>query len=267
MINTTILYSTTSFIRQIVVEYTISQIVSAAAMLGILWYFYANNGPLPAKARDIQGLGVLVLLPLGVKLIFLYLIICYVCTIYYTTSSSRTVREAIKSRTSPLLHQTTVQLPVEGWSIDVEFSLNRPHVKFLNDKFDFAQGLDKSLAGFNRSGEVFMEITINPSAPVWDTDVLLKSSEHDNGVWDARFKVIHREHCIISVYEFALTQKSICLSLEEILLQLRKGGAGGVAWLIETPTFTNFTKFVQQELVPKRRTDDVPEGFWKVRNE
>ncbi|KAJ4490681.1 hypothetical protein J3R30DRAFT_121130 [Lentinula aciculospora] len=276
MINTTMLYSTTSFIHQILVEYSVSQIVSAAAMLGILWYFYANDGPLLAKARDIQGLGVLVLLPLGVKLIFLYLIICYVCAIYYTTSSSQTVGKGhgistkipgtsdarpIKRRNSPLLHQTTIQLPVEGWSIGVEFSLNSPHVKFLNYEFDFAKGLDKSLAKSNRSGEVLVEFTVDSPAIVWPTDVHLKSQDKPEG-WDARLKIIHKEHRAISVYEFALTYACIRLSLKEIPPQLRKGGAGGQAWLIDAPNFTDFQNFIREALAPKRSIEDIPIGFF-----
>ncbi|KAJ4501070.1 hypothetical protein C8R41DRAFT_807998 [Lentinula lateritia] len=148
----------TPFVRRILDEHPISQIVSVLGMVIIVWYLYAGDGPLLHRARDIQGVGVLVMLPLGFKFILLYLLLCYVRTIYYAIPSSPPsdshrissatgilptarnppCKSRVKKSILPLPVQ--IELPVEGWSITVRFSSSQPHVR-LSYNFKFGKEL------------------------------------------------------------------------------------------------------------------------------
>ncbi|KAJ3846106.1 hypothetical protein EV368DRAFT_89549 [Lentinula lateritia] len=268
----------TPFVRRILDEHPISQIVSGVSMIIIVWYLYAGDGPLLHRARDIQGAGVLVMLPLGFKVILLYLLFCYVCTVFYAIPPSPPSNDdhgasfvkilqtaetpPYRIKKSILAQQVKIRLPVEGWSIDVEFSSSRPHVRFPKYHFDFENQLDQTLRLTNRSGQVFVEFAINPVNIDWNTDTFLRFP-HDNRQWDARLKVIHKEHRAISIYEFALTHASIRLPLHIIPQQFRKGGSDGNAWLIviDIPKFADFQNFIKRTLAPERSMEDIPKGF------
>ena len=83
---TILLLFDTPFVRQILDEHPISQIVSVVGIVTIVWYLYAGEGPLLHRARDTQGAGIFVMLPLGFKAILLYILFCYVC--YYAIPPS-----------------------------------------------------------------------------------------------------------------------------------------------------------------------------------
>ncbi|KAJ3864680.1 hypothetical protein EV359DRAFT_63776 [Lentinula novae-zelandiae] len=266
----------TPFVHRILDKHPVSQIVSVVSMVIIVWYLYAGDDPLRHRARDIQIAGVLVVLPLGFRFILLYLLFCYVCTIFYAippsppsndrhgASSVRVLQTAeappYRIKKSILPQQVKIRLPVEGWSIDVEFSSSRPHVRFPKYHFDFEKQLDQTLGVINRSGQVFVEYAINPVNISWNTDTFLRFPD-DNRQWDARLKVIHKEHRAISIYEFALTHASIRLPIHIIPKQFRKGGADGNAWSIDVPKFADFQNFVKDALAPERSTEDTPLGF------
>ncbi|KAJ3886283.1 hypothetical protein GG344DRAFT_81856 [Lentinula edodes] len=266
----------TPFVHRILDKHPVSQIVSVVSMVIIVWYLYAGDGPLRHRARDIQIAGVLVVLPLGFKFILLYLLFCYVCTIFYAIPPSppsndrhgaysvRVLQTAeappYRIKKSILPQQVKIRLPVEGWSIDVEFSSSRPHVRFPKYHFDFEKQLDQTLGVINRSGQVFVEFAINPVNISWNTDTFLRFPD-DNRQWDARLKVIHKEHRAISIYEFALTHASIRLPLHIIPQQFRKGGADGNAWLIDIPRFADLQNFIKRTLAPERSVEDIPIGF------
>ncbi|KAJ3796373.1 hypothetical protein GGU11DRAFT_144828 [Lentinula aff. detonsa] len=252
------------------------QIISTAAMLAILWVLFAGDGALLARARDVQGLGVFVLLPFGFKVTFIYFLLYVVCTTYGATpplpsQSPDPEYRAMLPETDPddywapppptrsmsSLRPHTIQLPVRGWSIDVKFSLESPHVVFEKYHFIFSKQLDKNLAVLGRSGTVRTEYIINPTC-IGDPDALYDS-------WCAKLKVIHERDRAISVYEFALTPVSISLPLEKIPVQFRnlKGGAGGNGWLIKVPNLTDLHTFLDKKgtLHPIRQTVNIPQGF------
>ncbi|KAJ3715278.1 hypothetical protein DFJ43DRAFT_1102269 [Lentinula guzmanii] len=154
-------YFTTSFAfaRHILDDHP-AQTVSIAAMLVIVSLLYANDGPLVARA---QGLGVVVLLPFGFKVTFIYFLVYIVCASYRATppsthTTSDPARQAV-SETAPdtdwrpmtptlgkrYLRPLTIQLSVNGWSIDVNFSLERPHVVFGDYHIDFARWVNPNL--------------------------------------------------------------------------------------------------------------------------
>ncbi|KAJ3919563.1 hypothetical protein F5877DRAFT_77961 [Lentinula edodes] len=270
---TILLLFDTPFVRQILDEHPISQIVSVVGIVTIVWYLYAGEGPLLHRARDIQGAGIFVMLPLGFKAILLYILFCYVCTIFYAypvSPPSNNKTSLVKARHSAEITphserrikspQHTIPLPVEGWSITVQFSLSRPHVRFLDYHFKFEEQLDQTLGKTNRSGQVFVEFVVNPVNNSWNTDAFLRFPYNDRP-WDARLKVIHKEHRATSTYEFALTYALIRLPPPIIPQQFRKGGADGEAWLVDTPNFIDFQNFVKRALVPERSTEDTPLGF------
>ncbi|KAJ3872433.1 hypothetical protein F5051DRAFT_433017 [Lentinula edodes] len=242
-------------------------IVSVVGIVTIVWYLYAGEGPLLHRARDIQGAGIFVMLPLGFKAILLYILFCYVC--YYAippslvpsnsrrTSSAKVPHTAGNSPSknrvkNPMLPQKAeIELPVEGWSIAVEFSSNRPHVKFLDYNFSFAKELNTNLERYTRSGTVQVEITVKPANGSSENSNFVLQCGH--GQWDAQFKITHREHRVIFVYEFALTQVWICLPVTaKIPPQLRECRAGGEAWLIDIPKLADFQSLVKRNSDPER---------------
>ncbi|KAJ3997372.1 hypothetical protein F5050DRAFT_1711354 [Lentinula boryana] len=248
------------------------QIISTAAMLAILWVLIAGDGALLARARDVQGLGVFVLLPFGFKVTFIYFLLYVVCTTYGATpplpsQSPDPEYRAVLPETDPddhwapptrsmsSLRPQTIQLPVRGWSIDVKFSLESPHVVLEEYHFNFAEELDKNLAIPGRSGTVDIEYTVNP------TDNRELESDLLFDKWDARLKIIHRQHRRISIYEFTLTQVSIPLPIDKIPPQLRKGGAGGNRWSIKAPDFPQFRDFVQGALKPEQQVVSTTGNF------
>ncbi|KAJ3860401.1 hypothetical protein EV359DRAFT_67362 [Lentinula novae-zelandiae] len=263
------------FVRRLLDEHPISQIVSVVGVVTIVWYLYAGEGPLLNRARDIQGAGIFVMLPLGFKAILLYILFCYVY--YYAIppslvpSNNRRISSAkvphtagnspTKSRVkNPVLPQKAeIELPVEGWSIAVEFSSSRPHVKFLDYKFSFAKELNTNLERYTRSGTVQVEIAVKPTKGSSENSNFVLRCGH--GQWDAQFKIIHREHRVIFVYEFALTQVWICLPVAKIPPQLRECRAGGEAWQVDIPKLADFQSLVKRNLAPERCLEDIHIGF------
>ncbi|KAJ3981563.1 hypothetical protein F5890DRAFT_1615139 [Lentinula detonsa] len=250
--------------------------VSIAAMLVIVSLLYANDGPLVARA---QGLGVVVLLPFGFKVTFIYFLFYIVCATCRATPPPRTsdpARQAV-SETAPdtdwrpttlgrrYLRPLTIQLPVNGWSIDVNFSLKSPHVVFGNYHIDFARWLNPNLEKHfrTRASRVFIDYTMYPTNKGLSRGEILDI----NGCWDARFKIKYHEHRAISVYEFALTQVYVSLDVEDIPSQFRKGGAGGQSWHIEVPKFSEFQRFVQKTLCPERKTEDIAGDFEEIESD
>ncbi|KAJ3793858.1 hypothetical protein GGU11DRAFT_748527 [Lentinula aff. detonsa] len=270
-------YFTTSFAfaRHILDDHP-AQTVSIAAMLVIVSLLYANDGPFVARA---QGLGVVVLLPFGFKVTFIYFLVYIVCASYRatppSTHTSDPARQAV-SETAPdtdwrpmtptlgkrYLRPLTIQLSVNGWSIDVNFSLERPHVVFGDYHIDFARWVNPNLEKHFRTqaSRVFTEFTVNPS---WDLNT--STVRYNKRNWDAQFKVKYHEHRAISVYEFSLTQEQIALPLKAIPPQFRRGGAGGLeSWYIKAPSFFEFQRFVRNALCPERMMDDIHGDFEEI---
>ncbi|KAJ3997389.1 hypothetical protein F5050DRAFT_1752789, partial [Lentinula boryana] len=257
------------FVRHILDDHPV-QTVSIAAMLVIVSLVYANDSSLLVGA---QGLGVLFMLPFGFKVTFIYFLVYIVCTTYRATPPSHTsdpVNQAVPEtalntdwRPPTLdrryLRPLTIQLSVNGWSIDVNFSLTqRPHVVFGDYHIDFSRWLNPNLEKHfrTRASRVFIEFTVNPT---WDLNT--GTVKYNRRNWDAQFKIIYHEHRAKSVYEFLLTQEQIALPLKAIPPQFRKGGAGGQSWYIKAPSFSEFQRFVRTALHPERMMDDIHGEF------
>ncbi|KAJ3746088.1 hypothetical protein DFH05DRAFT_909942 [Lentinula detonsa] len=267
-----------AFIRHILDDHPV-QTVSIAAMLVIqvVSLLYANDSFLLVGA---QGLAVLFLLPFGFKLTFIYFLFYIVCATCRATPPPRTsdpARQAV-SETAPdtdwrpmtptlgrrYLRPLTIQLQLaKGWSIDVHFSLEVPHVVFGNYHIDYARWLNQNLEKQFRpwSSQVSIEFIVNPADRTWDTDTFLSHGEHG---CDARFKLRYHEHRAKSVYEFALTQELVPLPLEAIPPQFRKGGAGGQSWHIKAPSFSEFQRFLKKALYPERKIEDIPGDYEEI---
>ncbi|KAJ3793855.1 hypothetical protein GGU11DRAFT_798258 [Lentinula aff. detonsa] len=242
-------------------------------MLVIASLLFANDSSLLVGA---QGLGVLFLLPFGFKVTFIYFLFYIVCATYRATPPSR-ISDPVRQTVSETAFTTcwrpptlgrrylrplTIQLSVKGWSIDVHFSLEVPHVVFGNYHIDHARWLNQNLGKHfrPRNSPVSIEVIINPADRTWDTYFF----NHGEEGCDVRFKIKYHEHRAKSVYEFALTQEQITLPLEAIPPQFRQGGAGGQSWFIKAPSFSEFQRFLKNALNPQRMMEDIHGDYEEI---